>query len=196
MNERQAKAYILQRLQQELGQDLYYHSYQHTLDVHQAATEIAVSEGVEGEALTLLQTAALYHDSGFLTTYQNHEEAGCQLVQQKLPEFGYSSTQIDQICAMIMATRIPQTPTSAMGAILCDADLYYLGQNNFYDTGRTLFLEFKERGIVQDEEGWNRLQVRFLESHTYFTQTAVRRRARRKAQHLNEVKALVAGYAA
>ncbi|MEM7655510.1 MAG: HD domain-containing protein [Bacteroidota bacterium] len=191
-----AKSYILHRLKHELGSKLYYHSYQHTLDVFRAAKEIAAEEGIRGEALSLLKTAALFHDSGFLINYQQHEAAGCDLVREVLPEFGYSGPQIEQICAMIMATRIPQTPTSKLGRILCDADLYYLGQDDFYATGQTLFLEFKERGIVQDEEDWNRLQVKFLESHAYFTQTAIRRRARKKALHLHEVKELVAGYAA
>lgn len=191
-----AKTYILQRLRTELSEKLTYHSYQHTLEVLRAVKEIADAEKIFGEALHLLETAAAFHDAGFLRTYQEHEQAGCLIAREQLPRFGYSDKQISRICEMILSTRIPQSPGSHLAKILCDADLYYLGQDDFYATGQSLFHEFRERGIVNNEEEWNRLQVRFLESHQYFTRTAIERRAMRKAQHLAEVKAIVDSYAA
>lgn len=191
-----AKTYILERLRTELSEKLTYHSYQHTLDVLRAVREIADAEKVFGESRHLLETAAAFHDAGFLQSFQEHEQAGCVIARKQLPRFGYSNKQIERICEMIIATRIPQSPTSDLARILCDADLYYLGQDDFYSTGRTLFHEFRERGIVNNEEEWNRLQLRFLESHQYFTQTAIERRSNRKAQHLAEVRAIVDSYAA
>ena len=43
-----------------------YHSVAHTKDVVKAATRIAKAEGVEGDELTLLLTAAWFHDSGYI----------------------------------------------------------------------------------------------------------------------------------
>lgn len=186
-----AREFIIQKLRQELPANLTYHGLHHTLDVYQAAEEIAQIEGIEGDDLTLLKTAALFHDSGFTRTYQNHEEAGCKIARESLPSFGYSPDQIEKICGMIMATRIPQTPYNHLEKILCDADLYYLGRKDFYSIGNSLFQEFLHQGIVSDEVSWNELQVKFLSSHSYFTETAISKRQAKKAKHLQEVKELL-----
>ncbi len=196
MNFPAAKSHILYRLQLELPRNLYYHGLSHTLDVSQAVEELAAQEGISGEPLLLLQTAALYHDCGFLVTYQNHEMAACNIVRQVLPDFDYTPAQIDQICLMILATRIPQNPQNHLAQILCDADLYYLGTDDFFRIGNTLFRELQEYGLLENEKEWNRLQLQFLTSHQYFTQTAQNRRSPQKIVHLNHVKELVESYAA
>ncbi|MDX2246272.1 MAG: HD domain-containing protein [Bacteroidia bacterium] len=196
LNFTNAETFILLKLKDELPDSLTYHGIHHTLDVVDAAVEIADEEGVGGEELILLKTAALYHDSGFTRSYQGHEEVGCAIAREFLPRFGYSEEQITMVCGMILATRIPQSPKNLLEKILCDADLYYLGRNDFYPVGHTLFQEFLDRGVVSNEQDWNRLQIKFLESHHYFTDTAIRRRNSKKQQHLREVRALVARYAA
>lgn len=188
------KKLILNKLKNELPDNLYYHGYHHTLDVFNTTKWLCEQENINNEDKQLLLTAALFHDSGFTKTYQNHEEKGCEIVRNILPNFNYSSQQIEKICGMIMATKIPQSPQNHLEQILCDADLDYLGRNDFYAIGNTLRDEFKEHGIIQNEQEWNRIQVKFLSSHTYFTQTCIQDRKERKLTHLEEVKAIVARY--
>lgn len=185
------REFIIQKLREELPASLTYHGLHHTLDVFQSSAEIAKKEGIGGDDLILLKTAALFHDSGFTRTYQNHEAAGCEIAQECLPKFGYSPAQIEKIKGMIMATRIPQTPHNHLEKILCDADLYYLGRKDFYSIGDSLFKEFLHQGIVSDEVSWNELQVKFLSSHSYFTETAINKRQAKKDKHLQEVKELL-----
>lgn len=191
-----AKAYVLQQLHDGLPANLSYHGRHHTLDVYTTTLEYARQEAVTGEDLTLLSTAALYHDIGFLDTYRGHEERGCQIVSEVLPGFGYTDEQITRICGMIRATRLPQTPHNHLEEIICDCDLDYLGRTDFYHIGATLFEEFKAYGVVKTEEDWNRLQVSFLTGHHYFTATAKRLRQPMKERHLAEVTKVVAGYGA
>lgn len=194
MDLEQARKYILDRLDNGLPEDLSYHSPAHTRDVVVAALRIGRSEGIQNEDLLLLETAALYHDAGFLQQYHQHEEQSCKIAREALPGFGYSSSAIDLICETIMATRIPQQPQSHLAQVLCDADLDYLGSETFYRIGNGLFVEFVKYGVVDDEKAWNRMQVRFLESHAYFTETAKREREPNKQQRLKEVRAIVKGY--
>lgn len=189
-----ARRYILDRLDRELPRDLSYHSPQHTRDVVAAALRIGRSEGLSAEEMALLETAAYYHDSGFIYQYANHEERGCQVAREILPAFGYEPAQIERICETIMATKIPQSPHSHIAQVLCDADLDYLGSDQFYPIGGSLFAELLGKGILTDEKAWNRMQIRFLENHSYFTQTAIRERNPMKLVHLEQVKAIVAGY--
>ncbi|MGA0558453.1 HD domain-containing protein [Larkinella sp. VNQ87] len=195
MNLLQAEAFILTKLQQELSPTLYYHGFHHTVDVIEAAAQLAQAEKVtDPHALALLRTAALYHDCGFLTTYQGHEAEGCQVARDVLPGFSYSPDDIEQICRMIMATKIPQSPQNLLEQILCDADLDYLGRPDFEPISRTLFEELKVRSIVADEPAWNRIQVRFLESHQYWTQTARALRQDAKQRQLDQLREIVSHY--
>jgi uncharacterized protein len=52
-----------------------------------------------------------------------------------------------------------------------------------------LFNEFLTEGIVSNANDWNRLQVRFIENHHYFTKTPQKLRAAKKEENLKQVKA-------
>lgn len=188
-----AEAYVLDQLH-HLPADLRYHGRHHTLDVVQAAQQLAAAAGVtDPEQLALLRTAAHYHDAGFLTTYQGHEAAGCALARQMLPGFGYSEAHIELICRLIMATRMPQTPgAEPLARLLCDADLDYLGRPDYWSISQTLRAELALRGHSYDEQGWLELQELFLSRHRYWTDAATSLREPEKQARLAEVRAQLA----
>lgn len=182
---------VLEWLAGGLPEYLTYHSVDHTEDVLAAAIRIADAEGVKGADLLELKTAAVFHDTGFVLGTTDHEEASCELAREWMPKYGYHPPAISRVCEMILATNIPQNPRSHLGEVLCDADLDYLGRDDFWPISDRLFREFKYLGVVSDEEAWNRLQVKFFESHSYFTDTARAWRNEKKAEHLAEIQALV-----
>lgn len=167
-----ATAYIFKRLEQGLPRTYTYHNYQHTLSVVKAARELALAENLTGDDLTILLTAAAYHDAGFLQTYQGHEEASCSIARESLPGFGYTEEQADRVCQLIMATRIPQQPQTHAERILCDADLYYLGTDNYAAIAENLYHELQLTGMKKSRKEWYNEQAAFLSAHTYFTETA------------------------
>jgi len=189
-----AKDFILGKLERELPAQLTYHGLHHTLDVLAITKELCFLEGVTAYDAVLLKTAALFHDSGFVISNLEHERKGCNIARQFLPQFGYSSSEIELVCGMIMATKIPQNPQTFLEEIICDADLDYLGRNDFYKIGATLFLELRAYDILQTEQEWNLIQVKFLENHNFFTDTNQQRRAPKKAEYLDELRGLVAAY--
>ncbi len=189
-----AKHFILEKLDKELKPNLFYHGMRHTLDVLNITEELCLAEEINPYETLLLKTAALFHDAGFTINNQNHEVLGCDLVREHLPRFGYNKEEIERICGMIMATKIPQSPNNHLEEIICDADLDYLGRDDFYSIGQSLFEELQAYNVVQDIETWNRIQVGFLTSHGFFTKTNKKRRASVKAEYLEELKEIVAGY--
>lgn len=194
MNYQAAERYIMHELQSHLSPTLYYHGVHHTIDVVKAARQLADAEGIkDGESLILLHTAACFHDAGFLTTYQGHEENGCTIARNTLPRYLYTTEQIETICGMIMATRIPQTPATHLERILCDADLDYLGRTDFVPIADSLFRELSVRGIVTNLQDWNRIQVKFLENHHYWTPTTISWRQTNKLERLTELRATIEG---
>ncbi|SHM13737.1 HD domain-containing protein [Hymenobacter psychrotolerans] len=193
MDCQRAEAHILEQLRHHLPAGLSYHGPHHTLDVVAQSQVLAAAEGITSpERLALLRTAAFYHDAGFLTTYAGHEAAGCQLVHQLLPDFGYTPAQLDFICELIMATQVPQSPGGLPEAqILCDADLDYLGRPDFWPISQSLRDELFARGIVGSEQAWQRMQLRFLQQHHYWTPSAISRREAGKQVRIREVEALL-----
>jgi len=185
------KEFILAKLKNELPENLTYHSLGHIKDVYKAAQLLAELEQVSGEDLTLLLTAVLFHDSGFLIKQKEHEQLGCDIARKYLPEYDYTTQQIERICGMIMATRIPQTPHNKLEEIICDADLDYLGRDDFFKIGNYLYDELCMYGLIQTENDWNQLQVRFLENHSYFTASAQKLRKAKKEEHLALVKSKI-----
>lgn len=160
------------KLENELSPHLAYHNAEHTKSVIEAAMYLGEKEGVCGDELILLRTAALFHDAGFLQQPDGHEEISCILSRDHLPAFGYSTEQIDHICRIIMATRLPQTPADKLAQILCDADLFYIGRKGYRANAEKLYREFKHRGIVKEDTDWQLVQVEFLSNHRFFTRTA------------------------
>lgn len=190
----EAENFICNILKRDLSPKLYYHSFFHVMDVLSASLRIAENENITGEDLHLLRIAVLFHDSGFLLTYKNHEEAGCELVKKHLPQFGFNEDQIERICGMIMATKIPQQAKTLLEKTICDADLDYLGRDDFYPIGLTLFEEWKVFLNITEEKQWNTIQVNFLSLHIYHTDYSKRVRGALKDKHLNELTRLVNSY--
>jgi uncharacterized protein len=190
MDHQRAETYVLDLLRRGLSPTLLYHGLHHTLDVVEQAASLAVAEGItDPDDLTLLRTAAFYHDAGFLTTYQDHEAAGCDLVREVLPDMDYSPSEVELICRMIMATQVPQNPDDLhLAQILCDADLDYLGRPDFWTISNTLRQEWQARDMLRDEQHWYQIQVSFLSAHHYWTRTAIMRREAEKQARLTEVK--------
>ncbi|QQQ29555.1 HD domain-containing protein [Chryseobacterium indoltheticum] len=185
---------ILKRLRENLPEHLSYHSVMHVKDVIDSVEKIAKSEGVNDEDLVLLKTAALFHDTGFLFGSKNHEEKSCEIAAEYLLEYGFSQDQLDKINGMIMATKIPQTPKNHLEQIVADADLDYLGRDDFFVIGDKLFEELSMFGIVNSERDWNLLQEKFLESHHYFTETAINSRNQKKQDNLDIIKTKLKNY--
>jgi ligand-binding sensor domain-containing protein/class 3 adenylate cyclase/predicted metal-dependent HD superfamily phosphohydrolase len=189
-----AEKYIVARLKEELPTNLYYHDLKHTLDVCAAVERLALMEGIEGDDIFLLKTAALYHDAGFVHKYKNNEDLGARLAQEVLPRFGYTQEQIEKIGRLIRSTKVPQKPKTHLQQIICDADLDYLGGDEFHQIADNLKRELMERDLISSDKQWDELQVKFLEDHTYFTKTAIMLRRENKLARLEEVKEKLKNY--
>lgn len=191
MQFKEVKKFILAKLKKELPKHLFYHSIEHIKDVYDSAKAIARSEKISKEDTDLLLTAALFHDSGFIIDQKEHERLSSELAEKHLPDYGYTSEQIGKIRGMIMATKIPQSPQNKLEQILCDADLDYLGRDDFFTIGGKLFAELNMYGIIDSENDWNKLQAGFLSKHQYFTETAINTRKAKKEQHLALIRSKI-----
>lgn len=182
---------ILDKLEKELPGFLYYHNIKHTVDVVTEVELIGWAEGCTDEEILLLKTAALFHDAGHTVSYDNHEMHGAKMARDILPEYNYSAGQIERICSIIMATRLPPEPSDLLEEIICDSDLDYLGRSDFIPVSNTLFEELRAQNKMTDINEWNKLQVRFISGHQYFTKTARSLREVNKQLQIERIQSLI-----
>ena len=183
------KERILDLLDEQLPGDLTYHGTHHTLDVLDVCNAYIERGSIEERDALLLRTGVLFHDFGFTRSFEDHERNGVILAGRVLPDFGFSPEEIKIVEGLIMSTKIPQKPETELEKIICDADLDYLGRDDYYPISNTLFQELKSLGKIKTQAEWNALQVGFLEAHKYHTSYAIENRQPEKEKRIAELKA-------
>ena len=182
---------ILDRLERELPSYLFYHNVKHTVDVVTEVELIGWAEGCSDEEILLLKTAGLFHDVGHTVVYDGHEFQGTLIAREMLPAFNYTPEQIEKICAIIMSTKLPPQPTNLLEEIICDSDLDYLGRSDFIPVSNTLFEELKAQNKMGSLNDWNKIQVKFISGHQYFTKTARSLREVNKQLQIERIQSLI-----
>jgi predicted metal-dependent HD superfamily phosphohydrolase len=192
MNYIAAHAFVMETLENRLPRHLFYHNPPHTADVVQAAESIGRKCKLSNADLLLLRTAALFHDTGMINDYKNHEMASIAFANEYLPGFGYSIAAIEKISEVIMATKMPQQPKCLISEILCDSDLDYLGRPDYFAVSHKLRLEWMY--AIQYEDSlleWYQKQHDFLKSHQYFTTVSRSLREQGKQNNLRQINELL-----
>ncbi|WP_026838182.1 HD domain-containing protein [Gillisia sp. JM1] len=184
---------VISNLEHNLPPWLHYHCLEHTQRVLEKVIYIAKKENVGEHNLFLLKIAALYHDIGFIVDRENHEELSCIIASKELKEFELNADEIDQICEMMKATKIPQNPTSHLAAILADADLEYLGTDVFLEWSEKLYKELLYYQPDLSEDKWNEIQYNFISNHHYHTSYCKQNREPKKLKNLKLLKKKLEG---
>ena len=190
MDFKNAKKYILTRLENEFKPNLYYHGIHHTMDVYEASIKIAELENLSQEEKIIINTAALFHDSGFIYQYENNEELAVTLTKEILPKFKYNEKQVNAIGNIILTTRITARPQTLLEKIMCDADYDYLGRDDFFKIAETLYKELHEYDHKFSLEEWNEIQVKFLKKHQYYTESSLTLRRPKKLEYYEQLRLL------
>ncbi|PZX52661.1 HD domain-containing protein [Algoriphagus chordae] len=171
---------VLSNLAANLPKYLTYHALDHTLDVLNVCNQYIKREKLSEEDRYLLRTGAIVHDMGFLKGPANHEEVGAGMAEIILKDLGVSSKEIDRIKGLVMATKIPQSPKTHLQRIICDADLDYLGRQDYPEISQKLFEELKNMNVISTAQQWKDLQINFLKAHHYHTPFAIKNREPKK----------------
>ncbi|UCG27288.1 MAG: HD domain-containing protein [Bacteroidales bacterium] len=182
---------IMNRLAHELDDNLYFHNVKHTMNVATQAELIGRAEGISDEDMLLVRTAALLHDTGYIKTYDNHEEASCDIAREMLQKFKYSDQQIDKICELILTTKSTSKPGNLLEKILNDANRAFFGRVDFIPVLKSLYNELQERNKIVSEQEWYKNQIKTISEHEFFTKTARLLRDVEKEVQLTGIKELI-----
>ena len=179
---------ILEDLETSLPEHLEYHSLEHTIDVANVCDFYIDHFKLDKQEVELIRIAAIAYDYAYIDSPEEHEKNSVCRLLPLLKKHGYSEKEIDLISGMIMATKIPQQPTNLYERILADADLDYLGRNDYDKLSRRRVKELYHYSVVSNQKQWLDAQIKFLENHTYHTDFAKKHRDKSKSKKLEQIK--------
>lgn len=185
--------HVEQRLRSELPASLHYHGPHHTFDdVIPAVERLCRDERISPKNRDILLAAAMFHDIGFVESYNGNEPIGARIAAETLPRFEFRPSEIARIRTLILATEMKevdgvwkQVPgDDPLKRILCDADLDNLGRDDFFAVSDSLRQELLEQGKSFSELGWLTRQILFVSQQEWFTATQRRDRQAGKEKNL------------
>ena len=150
----EVKKFVGIKFREEGQVDNLYHNFTHSAEVVKLAREIGEASDLNEEDLEVALIAAWFHDLGFIDKCDGHEDIGKDYAKRFLEERSYPAEKIQSILFLIEATRMPRNPKNLMEEIICDADLYHLGTNEFEEKGNLLKkeIEIKLGKEISDEQ--------------------------------------------
>lgn len=179
---------IIGLLAEQLPPHLSYHNAAHTAYVMDKVRIISAEEVLTEKEKLRLDAAALFHDTGFLLHHKNHEALSCTYAREALPKYGFDSNDIEEVCCMIMATAVPSIPKSLPEKIIKDADLYYLGTDEYEEQSLLLYEELRYFNPGMSAADWKKFQLDFLYKHRFNTKYGIEKLEPRKQINIAWVK--------
>ncbi len=164
---------VVALLKNHLSDRYLFHNTEHTKEVLKDAETLAKMEGLKNDDIKILKLAALFHDTGYIFSYDDHERFSADIAKEMLWESGMKKREINRITKLILATKLTYRPKTILEKIIKDADTSFLGKRNFMKKSELLRRElFLVKRIFYTDEEWYEYEIKFLESHRYYTKSA------------------------
>lgn len=180
-----------------LDNSLTYHNKAHTTDfVVPAALAIAKAEGFSLEDSMAVGIAAAFHDVGFVSRYCGNEPIGSYAAELCISWVMVRCTyeQFTGIKDAIENTDMKTPPKTKYARVLRDADLAVLGSEKFIETSDNLRKECVSHPespmheTALDDSRWAQLELAFISSHQWFTESARKLYDKVKQENITKFK--------
>lgn len=166
----ESRDFVKKLLGERLAPWVSYHDFRHTDETVEAAREIGTASGLGDGDMEVLLLAAWFHDTGYTEIANGHEERSIVIATDYLTRHQYPAENLGKISGCIMATKVPQRPKNLLERVICDADMLFLGREEFFRKNDLLKDEIEEReGKVIPVADWLKRSIEFLSGHVYHT---------------------------
>jgi predicted metal-dependent HD superfamily phosphohydrolase len=182
---------IIEILDKNLSEKLYYHGIHHTLNALKTSEKYLKNENIKGEQAKLLRLGILLHDIGYIVSIKNHEDYSLKIAEELMRNYEFSKENIKIIKRLITVTKKKEFPKNILEKIISDVDLDYLGGPKFYEISMQLYHELKIFNKVNSINQWNKIQLNFLENHKYYTDYAIKYKQPEKLKRIIEIKSKI-----
>jgi predicted metal-dependent HD superfamily phosphohydrolase len=168
----ESEKFIRDLFEKEIQEKLRYHDIIHTEYVAGMADRIGNNSGLSKEELQIVIVAAWFHDSGFVSRSDGHEEESQNIARKFLSSKEMPEEFIEKVLICIEATKMPQNPgDNLLAQVVCDADMAYLSED-FY-MRRTILLRKEwnhESKTKLSKKSYYQETVDLFKNHKYYTE--------------------------
>ncbi|WP_299529638.1 Pycsar system effector family protein [Ulvibacterium sp.] len=181
--------FVTDLLTNQLDPNYLYHNLRHTQRVVESTQELLNFYNLKDKENNTLVLAAWLHDTGYTKGPENHEEASCSIAQEFLTSQGLNKDVIQDVSALIMATKRYYQPKTLSEEIIRDADASHLGQKSYLETSELLREELAKLGIAEYSfKEWQEANVKMFRSeHRFYTEYAKENWQDRKDKNLADI---------
>ncbi|GEM_PF-7125658 len=187
-----SERYVEETLASGLKQGIVFHDFRHASQVRKAALSLAFDARLSKKDSHLLEISALFHDIGYIGGSQDHELRGAGMAADFLESQGMSEDDVDRIVLLIRSTQMDSELLDPLAKYLRDADLSYLGREDFWervDLFRTEIQSSSDQKI-SDREWWE-FNLNFFLNHKYFSPEGRQRFDILKQKHQKMIEELL-----
>ena len=185
----QIRAHVAISFQTKNDDRLLYHNLLHTEQVVKAVVKIGNHYKLSDQDFFIVNAAAWFHDTGYLTSFEHHEDTGARSARDFLATKSVEPAVIDAIANCILATKMPQHPVTLLEQIVCDADLFHLGGDDFKERNKLMRKEAEAcKGKDIDKNLWRIKTIELFASHEYHTDYCKELLTAGKERNLAELK--------
>lgn len=168
-----AENYVISYFNDNSNSNLVYHNLTHTRNVVNAAIQVANHYQLSDRDFFIVVVGAWFHDTGYMMDPSKHEVKGAELASKFLHANQVDEKTVTEIVNAIQSTQLPQSPNNINEQILCDADLFHLGSEDFAERSKKLHEEITllhHKELSKKE--WRAKDFSFLTNHRYHTDYA------------------------
>ncbi len=172
--------------------NLYYHHYEHTLEVLERTQELWKKHNLSEEDLELLAIASLFHDTWFVVQYDENEFIWASIAKKYLMSVKYDNYKITQIEQLILATVPKHIATNLLEEIIKDADMDNLWRDDFFEKWSRLKLELETiKKIKILEPDWVHHSISLLKQHKFLSSVEIQERQKKKEENLKKLEEIL-----
>ncbi len=170
----ESEKYIRDLFEKEIQANLRYHDILHTEYVADQSERIGKNSGLSKDELEVVIVAAWFHDSGFVSRSDGHEEESQIIAREFLIPRKISEEFINQVLVCIEATKMPQNPgDNLLAQVVCDADMAYLSEDFYLKRTALLRKEWNlEPETKLSKKTYYKETVELFKNHNYYTEFA------------------------
>ena len=186
-----ASGFVSKLLQENLPAEYTYHNFIHAREVFEAVNELGKNSSLPDEEFEAIQVAAWFHDTGFIKCCLDHENKSIEIAKEFLENIRCPDKKIDRITEIIIMTEMTNIPLSLSDKIIKDADILYIGKEDFYSKCLSLKSELESidhKNITESE--WLYSNLDFICGTSFFTDYAkshYEKERQKNISHLNEM---------
>ncbi|MCK0123758.1 DUF5706 domain-containing protein [Gelidibacter sp. F2691] len=186
---KKTEAFVFNLFKEELPNTFLYHNFTHTKRVLKSTNEIIQNSDISTEDATILQLAALLHDTGYTKIRDGHEEESVRIATTYLQQQNVPQSTIDAVNQCIMATKFKDTPQNELAKIIRDADASHFGKFYFNEASEFLRKELELQNVrTYSPSEWLKENIEVLsQNHQFYTDYALKNWQVQKEDNLAEL---------